>query len=216
MKEMAIVVLAGGRSLRMGRDKLFLPIIRGGRKTHCLAHTLEVVESYAATSQWHCHLFCVYSSEETALFLNQKNESVPVWHKILNENPEMGQSSSLLKGLRAVSQIPVDAICFVVADQPNLEKKLFHRLEEGLEAVVKTAEGTYILAQVSVPTYLGEWRNPIMIRSPYFKGLEVLTGDVGAKKAIQQMCLAVSEIEFEAETYFLDMDTPEAYEALKD
>ena len=120
-----------------------------------------------------------------------------------NPHPERGQSESIRIGLAALEDC--DAVLFLVADQPKLQKEAVSRLLDFAAAHPDRIVGL---------GHNGRRGNPCLFPAPFFPELLSLEGDVGGSAVIKRHLDDL--LLFEApETELRDVDTKEALEALK-
>ena len=189
------VLLAAGRSQRMGRPKALLPY----RGTTLLQHALQ---NLRATS---CDLRIVVVSPEVEKGCWLRDEvDVAV---VVNPEPRQGLSSSLRSALDAIASreaegcAPVEGILITLVDQPLITS-------EHLQAVLAAGAATG-LAATSWPTAFGP---PTFLYRSFFSALKELRGDEGAKKILRDNMDRLSLVDFpQAE---LDVDDAAAYERL--
>jgi len=66
-----------------------------------------------------------------------------------------------------------------------------------------------------VPTRRGKRGNPVLWSSRFFPEMAALAGDVGAKHLIGEHAELVAEVEMDDDAVLVDIDTPEALDALR-
>jgi molybdenum cofactor cytidylyltransferase len=67
---------------------------------------------------------------------------------------------------------------------------------------------------IAVPVSDGRRGNPVLWSRRFFSELMTLDGDIGARHLIAKYGAAVTEVPVEGHAAFLDIDTPEALEAV--
>ena len=67
---------------------------------------------------------------------------------------------------------------------------------------------------IGVPTYRGKRGNPVLWAARFFGEIRNLSGDVGARHLIGDHADAVYEVESPDHSVTIDVDTPEALDAL--
>jgi len=65
-----------------------------------------------------------------------------------------------------------------------------------------------------VPTLLGQRGNPVLLARALFPAVARLTGDQGARRLLDEAGEAVAEVPLDDPAIALDVDTPEALQAL--
>lgn len=179
------VILAAGRSVRMGTDKLLYPL--AGKPA-----IIRFLERFPFSL--FNRVVTVVSERRIAALLAGR----PLDCR-LNENPGQGKSSSIRIGLAGCSA--QDGIMFFVADQPLLSPSTITTL------VTKFAENGRCIV---VPTAGGKRQNPVLFPIDLVDELNALQGDTGGKEVIRRHPQRVLEIEFEDRLQFMDVDTVEA------
>jgi molybdenum cofactor cytidylyltransferase len=122
-------------------------------------------------------------------------------------NPEFagGLSTSLKRGIAALpSELEGALIC--LGDMPLISGRHIDRLI----AAFNPLEGRAIV----VPTRRGKRGNPVLWSKRFFPEMAELAGDVGAKHLIGKHAELVAEVEMDDDAILVDIDTPEALEAL--
>lgn len=190
------VLLAAGRSQRMGRPKALLPY-RGQTLLHHATQTL------CATG---CNPRIVVVSPEVEKRSCWLRDEIDV-ALVVNPDPGRGLSSSLqvalarIEALEAEVGAPVEGILITLVDQPLITP-------DHLNAVLAAGAETG-LAATSWPTAFGP---PAFIYRSFFSSLKSLRADEGAKKILQDNIDRLSLVDFpQAE---LDVDDAAAYERL--
>jgi molybdenum cofactor cytidylyltransferase len=123
-------------------------------------------------------------------------------------NPEFagGLSTSLKHGIAALpSDLEGALIC--LGDMPLISGRHVDRLI----AAFNPLEGRAIV----VPTRRGKRGNPVLWSKRFFPEMAELAGDVGAKHLIGEHAELVAEVEMDDDAILVDIDTPEALEALR-
>jgi len=184
----AAVVLAAGRSSRMGSNKLLLPF---GGKT-ILEATLDALKGVSTV------VVTGHSPQELEAVLSRCQVKV-----VHNPRYEEGMTTSFQAGLRAVD---ADAAFLVLGDQVGLTKGLLSAMVQ----VLLDDED----AQIVSPRY-GEARgHPVLFRQSLFG--EILS--LGPGESLSDVVARHEDghryVEGDAWTV-IDLDTPEEYEAAK-
>jgi molybdenum cofactor cytidylyltransferase len=151
------VVLAAGRSRRMGTDKLCLPL--GGEPV--LALTVAAVERAVGYAP-----LVVVPPEGPVRALAASRG----WRTAVNPHPERGLSESLRTAVRSVS---ADAVLIFLGDQPEVDGEAVRRV---LETAAEEPDGVAVW-----PRFQGVPGHPVLIRAALFPRLDTLRGDQGAR-----------------------------------
>ena len=194
-RRIAAVVLAAGRSTRMGAiNKLIAEI--GGKPLVRIA-----AEQALASRAKPVIVVTGHERERVAAAL----AGLPV--RLVN-NPDYGEGlgSSLKAGITAV---PADADGAIVClgDMPQVDSQLIDRLI----AAFDPERG----ALVVVPTFDGRRGNPVVWSRRFFHDLMSIAGDIGARHLIGSYAEAVVEVPVAGEAALTDVDTPESFSAVK-
>jgi molybdenum cofactor cytidylyltransferase len=122
-------------------------------------------------------------------------------------NPEFagGLSTSLKRGIVALPP-DLDGALVCLGDMPLISGRHIDRLI----AAFNPLEGRAII----VPTRRGKRGNPVLWSKRFFPEMAELAGDVGAKHLIGEHAELVAEVEMDDDAILVDIDTPEALDAL--
>ncbi|MDC7244831.1 MAG: nucleotidyltransferase family protein [Sphaerochaetaceae bacterium] len=122
---MQIVLLAAGKSSRMGTNKLALLY----KDKPLLIHSLEAALDFSS----HVVLVTGYYREQTLSILKEyRYEHHRALHIVHNNRPSEGQFSSTLTGLKEISGD--DCCAIALSDSPLIRKEHYLFLEEHLES----------------------------------------------------------------------------------
>lgn len=190
------VVLAAGRSARMGEPKQVLRV--GGR----LALEL-VLESVRAARIDDVVLVLGFAAEE--IRRQVAPELLDGVRVVVNPRFEEGMAGSLREGLSALSA-DVDAALIVLADQPLVRSGTMDRIVEGYRATG---------AEIVIPTYRGKRGNPVLLGRAIFGEAMALTGDTGCRAIFAQHASGIVQVEVDDPGILQDMDTREDYERMR-
>ncbi|MFO1036557.1 MAG: molybdopterin-binding/glycosyltransferase family 2 protein [Geminicoccaceae bacterium] len=189
----AAVVLAAGRSSRMGERNKLLVEIDGEPMVH---HAVR-----AARASRVGEIVVVTGHMRQAVEAALADQPVRFVH-----NPDFAQglSTSLKVGVAALPE-DVDGTVVLLGDMPKVDSGLIDRLIQAFNPV----EGRGIV----VPVSGGRRGNPVLWGRAYFGAVQGLAGDVGAKHLIGENEAAVVEVDAD-EGALIDVDTPEALKQL--
>jgi molybdenum cofactor cytidylyltransferase len=193
--QIAAIVLAAGRSTRMGGPNKLLAEL-DGKKLVRIA-TEQALASKASE-------VIVVTGHQTEL-VEQALQGLKV--KFVR-NPDFagGIASSVKAGIAAVPE-SCDGAVVCLGDMPLIDAGLIDRLIDGFAP----DRGNLIV----VPVSDGRRGNPVLWSRRFFKELMTLDGDVGARHLIAKHTEAVAEVPVDGESAFLDIDTPQALEAAR-
>jgi molybdenum cofactor cytidylyltransferase len=194
-RRIAAVVLAAGRSTRMGGANKLLAEI-GGRPLVRIA-----AEEALASRARPVIVVAGHQRGEVEKAL----AGLPV-QIVYNPDFTEGLGTSLRTGIAAV---PADAEGAVVClgDMPQVDANLIDRLI----AAFDPDRG----ALVVMPTFEGKRGNPVLWSRRFFPDLMAIEGDVGARHLIGRYGEAVIEVPLEGKAALVDVDTPEALTGVK-
>ena len=192
----AAIVLAAGRSTRMGDTNKLLADIGGTPMVR------RVVEAVLASNARPVLVVTGHERSGVAAALS----GLDVTH-VANPDYVTGLASSLKAGVRA---LPRDCagVLVVLGDMPRIAPEHLDELIAAFEA----ERGAAII----VPTHQRQQGNPVLWPATFFGELLQLEGDAGAKRLIAAHAGDVRQIDLDTDAIFADVDTPEALKALRD
>lgn len=195
MKNTGIILLAAGSSTRMGSPKQLL-LYQGKTLLERIVDTsLQVFDNNKII------LVLGANHSEIAFQIKDKITLISV-----NEEWKSGMASSIKAGLQTLlNHFPEMERCFIsVCDQPYLSSEVFIEM-------LKLAD--YSSKEIIAAEYAGTIGVPVLFSKKYFKKLQHLSGEQGAKKIIQQNMDDVNIFTFDEGA--IDIDTPSDYANLK-
>lgn len=186
------VVLAAGRSSRLGRPKQLLPL--DGEPL--LAHVLRNAASSALDE-----VVLVLGHEAAAV-----GATVGAWGQrvVVNDDHAAGQSTSVRAGLAAVDG-GAEAVLFLLGDQPGVTPAVI----DALIAAFRASE-----APVVIPAYGGRRGNPVLFGRELFPELARVGGDEGARGVVRAHKAVALVVPVGDGPPPRDVDTEEDYAAL--
>jgi molybdenum cofactor cytidylyltransferase len=194
-RRLAAIVLAAGRSTRMGGPNKLIAEINGRPLVRIAAQ--EALASQARP-------VIVVTGHQR----DRVEAAVGGLDVVKVHNPDFagGLSTSLKAGIAAV---PADADGAIVClgDMPQVDAKLIDRLLSAFDP----EKG----ALVVVPTIDGKRGNPVVWSRRFFPELAALDGDTGARHLIASYPEAVAEVPLTGNAALVDVDTPAALVAVK-
>jgi len=194
-RRVAALVLAAGRSTRMGAVNKMLAEI-GGKPL------VRIAAEQAVAS--HAHPVIVVTGHEREKVEAALN-GLPV-RFVRNADYAEGLGTSLKAGIAAVPE-EADAVVVCLGDMPQVDAALINRLI----AAFDPERG----ALVVVPSIDGRRGNPVVWSRRFFHDLMTIQGDVGARHLIGNYAEAVVEVPVAGEAALTDVDTPESLLAVK-
>jgi len=194
-RRVAALVLAAGRSTRMGAVNKMLAEI-GGKPL------VRIAAEQAVAS--HAHPVIVVTGHEREKVEAALN-GLPV-RFVRNADYAEGLGTSLKAGIAAVPE-EADAVVVCLGDMPQVDAALINRLI----AAFDPERG----ALVVVPSIDGRRGNPVVWSRRFFHDLMAIQGDVGARHLIGNYAEVVVEVPVAGEAALTDVDTPESLLAVK-
>jgi molybdenum cofactor cytidylyltransferase len=188
-----VVILAAGQSSRLGKPKQLLTLN---------GLTLLEKAASAALDLNSSPVLVVLGAYADDIKSNVQLQGVDI---VVNEGWEEGMASSLRMGIEYMQQnhVNVDAILFLVCDQPYLHSALL----KDLIALQKEKD-----LPIAASSYGGKIGTPALFHQSTFSSLMLLKGDTGARKLLDERMNDVAVLHFEKGVY--DIDTVEDYEQL--
>jgi molybdenum cofactor cytidylyltransferase len=189
-RNVAAVILAAGRSSRMGGPNKLLEILHG-------KPLVRIVTEQALASR----------AKPVIVVTGHQGDKVRAALSGLdvvfaaNSDFADGIASSVKAGIAAVPA-EADGAVICLGDMPLVDAGLIDRLIDALAP----DKG----ALIAVPAAEGRRGNPVLWSRRFFDELMTLEGDVGARHMIARHAEAVTEVETDGQSAFLDIDTPEA------
>jgi molybdenum cofactor cytidylyltransferase len=194
-RRIAAVVLAAGRSTRMGGpNKLVAEVAR--------RPLVRIAAEQALASRAKPVTVVVGHQREQ---VEKALAGLPV-HVVYNPDFAQGLGSSLRAGIAAVPA-EADGAIVLLGDMPQVDARLIDRLI----AAFDPDRG----ALVVVPTFEDKRGNPVLWSRRFFPDLMAIEGDVGARHLIGQYGEAVVEVPVDGKAALVDIDTPEALHGLR-
>ena len=183
------ILLAAGKSKRMGKLKQLLPF---GQSTiveqaidNLLGSTIDEVIAVVG-----------HKAEEVI----EKIASRPI-KLVKNPDYEQGMSTSIIAGLSLVDD-GAHAIMFVLGDQPLIDSQTMTRLAKEFRSHDKG---------IAVPTYRGARGHPVILAVKYKEELLELNGDIGGRQIVENHPGDVLEVPVSCEGVCVDINTVDDY-----
>lgn len=191
-RQFGICILAAGFSSRMGRFKPLLPL----NDETVIQRVLRVSKAAGIRQRV---VVTGYNREALAPLL-EKNGAV----EALNPRFEKGMFTSIQTGISALPR-NLDGFFVLPIDCPLVTKEVLMALELSFEP-----------DKFSVPCYRGKKGHPILIPSMYREPILQHDGTGGLKAITDKDYDKMKRIEVREEGVVMDMDTPRAYENIKE
>jgi len=194
-RKVAGVVLAAGRSTRMGGPNKLLEEINGKPLVRIAAEQMLASRAKPVT------VVTGHQKER----VEQALAGLPV-QVVHNPSFADGLSTSLKTGIGAVTA-DADGVVVALGDMPQVTPALIDRLIGAFDP----ERG----ALVVMPTIGGKRGNPVLWARRFFPDLLTIDGDVGARHLLSAYAEAVTEVPVEDDSALIDVDTPEALVAVR-
>jgi molybdenum cofactor cytidylyltransferase len=194
-RKVAAIVLAAGRSTRMGGPNKLLAELEGRKLVRIV--TEQALASKASE--------VIVVTGHQAELVEQALSGLDV-RFVRNPDFAGGLASSVKAGIAAVSK-ETDGAVVCLGDMPMVSSLLL----DNLIAAFAPDRGNLIV----VPVSEGRRGNPVLWSRRFFQELMTLDGDIGARHLIAKHAEAVAEVPVEGDGAFLDIDTPQALEAAR-
>jgi molybdenum cofactor cytidylyltransferase len=192
----AAIILAAGKSTRMGEPK---QLLRLGERT-VLERTLENVRAAGVDE-----IVLVLGSSAATIQRQLPASTFEGLKVVVNQAYGQGMASSLREGLAALPP-HIDAALIVLADQPFIRP-------ETLDQIVDRHRLSN--AQIVIPMYKGFRGNPVLLDRSVFADVMALDGDVGCRAIFGGHVEGIVKVEVEDVGILLDIDNKEDYERLQ-
>ena len=194
-RNIAAVVLAAGRSTRMGAVNKMLAEI-GGKPL------VRIAAEQALASRAKPVIVVTGHERER---VERALSGLPV-RFVHNPDYAEGLAGSVKTGIGAVPA-ESDGAIVCLGDMPQVDSGLIDKLL----AAFDPERG----ALVVVPSIDGRRGNPVVWARRFFNDLLAITGDIGARHLIGQYAEAVVEVPLSGDAALTDVDTPESFSAVK-
>jgi molybdenum cofactor cytidylyltransferase len=189
------IVLAGGKSSRIGRPKALLPIGADGETFfHRITRTLLKAGAE--------DVVVVVGADAAAIRASVGDVANRV-RLIDNPDYEQGQLSSLIAGLRTVDRPGVSAALVTLIDSPLVSADTVERL------IRAHRERSALIVR---PVSNGRHGHPVIFGRALFDELRHANPAEGAKSVVRAHAAEILEIAVQDEGAFIDIDTREDYE----
>src|SRR6266436_6062972 len=195
------LLLAAGQSRRMGGPNKLLAEIPGSSPGTGAPMVARVAQRLLASRAR--PIIAVLGNQAEAV--DAALGKLPV-ERVCNSEFANGLSTSLKRGIAALPP-DLDGALVCLGDMPLISGRHLDRLI----AAFNPLEGRAII----VPIRRGKRGNPVLWSKRFFPEMAELAGDVGAKHLIGAHAELVAEVEMDSDSVLLDIDTPEALDALR-
>jgi molybdenum cofactor cytidylyltransferase len=184
------IVLAAGKSERMGRPKALLPF----RGRTFLENILDAISRT--------------SIEDTFVVVGHHREEIErtlqLPSVVFNPDYEQGMITSFQAGIRALSWDASGAFLFLV-DHPVVEPGT-------IEAMIMNLAPNRIV----LPTFESRRGHPVLFSSEILEEILALPSSAGANTVVRKNPARIVEVPVSTPGILVDIDTPEQFEQLRD
>ena len=190
-KRVSGVILAAGRSQRMGRPKALLPIFG----TTFLEHIVDQVRASRLV--------------DLKIVLGHRPESIldrlPDLRSasVINSRYHEGQLSSLQTGIRALDPKTCDGLMLFLVDHPLVDRTLIDALLDCF------SQGGH---PIVIPSFQRRRGHPVLFARELFPELLATSPDEGAIAVVREHRQQIHHLEWKSDEILIDVDTPEAYQ----
>jgi len=189
------IVLAAGRSARMGTQKVLLPL--GGAPVIAL-----IVDRLGRASIDRILVVIGHDSDRVVEALRGRPVTI-----VVNPDPGAGMLSSVRCGLRALPP-GCEAVLVVLGDQPRISPEVVDAM---LRAHEEESAGAAVKKGIVVPIHGGRRGHPILFSARYRDEVLERFDGVGLRGLLAAHPDEVLELEVADASVLSDMDTPEDY-----
>jgi molybdenum cofactor cytidylyltransferase len=193
--KVAAIVLAAGRSTRMGGPNKLLAELQGKPLVRI------AVEQAIASKASPVIVVTGHQGDEVERALKGLDVTF-----VRNPDFASGLASSVKAGIAAVPAVAGGALV-CLGDMPLIDAGLIDKL---IAAFDPDRGGL-----IAVPVSDGRRGNPVLWSRRFFDELMTLDGDIGARHLIERHSEAIVEVPVDGSAAFLDVDTPQALETVQ-
>ena len=190
------IVLAAGKSTRIGRTKASLPLEGGGTFLSRIVRTFQLAGVDDVV---------VVVGHDAQNVVDVFPRAGVIARFVENEGYESGQLSSLVKGLNAVDRPGVVAALITLVDVPLVTPAT-------IRAVVNRYRQTR--APVVRPVRGREHGHPVLIDRALFDEIRRASPEEGAKVVVRAHASTAGDVQVDDDGAFIDIDTIADYERL--
>jgi molybdenum cofactor cytidylyltransferase len=190
------IVLAAGKSVRMGRSKSLLDAGHGQTFVRRIIQTL--------TTAGLRDILIIGRPGDDSL-RREIERAGPIGRFVENARAAEGQLSSILAGLAAVDQTTARGLLLTVVDLPLVRSDTVVRL---------LAEFASNPQSIVRPVYRGRHGHPVIFSRNFFRALEHADPAVGARTVVRSNEALVRNVEVDDAGIVDDVDTPADYSRL--
>ena len=191
---MAAIVLAAGRSARMGGTNKLLAQFKG---VSMITHVIRNLCDSSVEP-----IIVVTGHERQQILQALAGETFSSVH---NPDYATGLSSSLRHGLAALPR-DLDAFLIALGDMPRVDATHITRLIRAFDP----AKGR----EICLPVFRGQRGNPVLWAKRFVPEMMRISGDAGARALLETHASVVYPVQMDDTGVLVDVDTPEDLAAL--
>jgi molybdenum cofactor cytidylyltransferase len=192
--KIAAIVLAAGRSTRMGERNKLLMDWRGEK---LIAQIVSEIGKSSVSD-----IVVVTGHQETEIRAALAGKPLIFAH---NPRYAEGLSTSLATGIQALPP-DLDGVVIALGDMPLVDAGIVERLIAAFDPLEGRA--------ICLPTFQGRWGNPVLWAARFLPEMASLTGDAGARGLLQSYAELICEVAMPDDAILADVDTPDTFAAL--
>ncbi len=185
------IILAAGKSERMGKNKLLLPL------------------ADKPLISWVLDAVLASKIDDIVVVTGRDGDSIakcfadaPI-RRVHNRHYQSGQGSSIATGIRALSA--ASRCCFfIMGDQPFVDSNLINAMIADFRP-----------GEILQPVCRGVPGTPVAFAARYYKALSQLSGDIGGKAVIEKNRTYLRQFHWHKTLQFIDIDNPADFERAK-
>ena len=189
-KSVAGLILAAGKSERMGSPKSLLRV----------GNTTFLEHIYLQAREGGLDPVRIVLGHEAETILQALPQLAP--QVVFNLIYEMGQLSSLLRGLEALEAFPIEGFMLLLVDHPFVTGALIQRLVRAFSAGA---------SPLVIPTCQGKRGHPVIFAKSLFSELKSTPMKAGAAAVVKNHANEILHLQVEDTGILIDIDTPEIY-----
>jgi molybdenum cofactor cytidylyltransferase len=187
------VILAAGRSSRMGRAKALLPL---GNSSTFLTRLIDTFQNADVAD------VVVVLGHDAESIQEIVAQAAPAARVVINPDYDRGQLSSVLTGIRAIDRPGVSAMLMMLVDVPFVSAATVRSVIEKYRAT---------RAPIVRPVRGAEHGHPVLIDRSLFDALRSADPANGAKPIVRAHVSEAGNVPVDDDGAYVDVDTPEAY-----
>jgi molybdenum cofactor cytidylyltransferase len=191
MKKVAGLILAAGKSERMGRPKALLPFLGSCFLTHVLTEAAHSNLTDVKVVLGHHAEGILQALPEIKL------------RTLVNPDYHNGQLSSLQCGLRHFTSAGLDGVMVFLIDHPMIHRGLVNQLIESFSQNDSS---------IVIPSFEHRRGHPMILGVKLFTELLAAPLDQGAVSVVRKHSYEILHLEVNEPGVLVDIDTPEAYD----